>query len=161
MTYTAPLADMRFALREVAGLQQIAALPGYEHATDDTVDAVLEEAAKLAGNGLAPLNREGDKVGAKLENGVVRTAPGFAGIYKEFVDGGWNSLPFDPEFGGQGMPWLLAATVQEMWQAANMGFGLVLLLNQGAIDAIHHHGSAEQKADLPAQDDLRRMDRAR
>ncbi|HEY4891440.1 MAG TPA: acyl-CoA dehydrogenase family protein, partial [Reyranella sp.] len=146
MTYTAPLADMRFALREMAGLQQVAALPGYEHATDDTVDAVLEEAAKLAGNGLAPLNREGDKVGAKLENGVVRTAPGFAAIYKEFVAGGWNSLPFDPEFGGQGMPWLLAATVQEMWQAANMGFGLVLLLNQGAIDAIHHHGSAEQKA---------------
>jgi alkylation response protein AidB-like acyl-CoA dehydrogenase len=146
MTYTAPLADMRFALREVAGLQHVASLPGYEHATDDTVDAVLEEAAKLAGNGLAPLNRDGDKVGARLENGVVRTAPGFAGIYKEFVDGGWNSLPFDPEFGGQGMPWLLAATVQEMWQAANMGFGLVLLLNQGAIDAIHHHGSAEQKA---------------
>jgi 3-(methylthio)propanoyl-CoA dehydrogenase len=146
MTYTAPLADMRFALREVAGLGKIASLPGYEHATDDTIDAVLEEAAKLAGNGLAPLNRDGDKVGAKLENGVVRTAPGFTGIYKEFVDGGWNSLPFDPEFGGQGMPWLLAATVQEMWQAANMGFGLVLLLNQGAIDAIHHHGSAQQKA---------------
>ncbi|MBI3711120.1 MAG: acyl-CoA dehydrogenase, partial [Proteobacteria bacterium] len=75
-----------------------------------------------------------------------RSAPGFAAIYKEFVAGGWNSLPFDPEFGGQGMPWLLATTVQEMWQAANMGFGLVLLLNQGAIDAIHHHGSAEQKA---------------
>src|SRR5471030_3264314 len=146
MTYTAPLADMRFALREVAGLGKIASLPGYEHATDDTIDAVLEEAAKLAGNGLAPLNRDGDKVGATLENGVVRTAPGFTGIYKEFVDGGWNSLPFDPEFGGQGMPWLLAATVQEMWQAANMGFGLVLLLNQRAIDAIHHHGSPEQKA---------------
>ena len=146
MTYTAPLADMRFALREVAGLSGVAALPGYEHATDDTIDAVLEEAAKLAGNGLAPLNRDGDKVGAKLENGVVRTAPGFAAIYKEFVEGGWNSLPFDPEFGGQGMPWLLATAVQEMWQAANMGFGLVLLLNQGAIDAIHHHGSEEQKA---------------
>jgi alkylation response protein AidB-like acyl-CoA dehydrogenase len=146
MTYTAPLADMRFALREVAGLGKIASLPGYEHATDDTIDAVLEEAAKLAGNGLAPLNRDGDKVGATLENGVVRTAPGFAAIYKEFVEGGWNSLPFDPAFGGQGMPWLLAATVQEMWQAANMGFGLVLLLNQGAIDAIHHHGSEAQKA---------------
>jgi alkylation response protein AidB-like acyl-CoA dehydrogenase len=146
MTYTAPLADMRFALREVAGLAGVAALPGYEHATDDTIDAVLEEASKLAGNGLAPLNREGDKVGARLENGVVRTAPGFAAIYKEFVEGGWNSLPFDPEFGGQGMPWLLATAVQEMWQAANMGFGLVLLLNQGAIDAIHHHGSEEQKA---------------
>jgi alkylation response protein AidB-like acyl-CoA dehydrogenase len=137
---------MRFALREVAGLSGVAALPGYEHATDDTIDAVLEEAGKLAGNGLAPLNREGDKVGARLENGVVRTAPGFAAIYKEFVEGGWNSLPFDPEFGGQGMPWLLATAVQEMWQAANMGFGLVLLLNQGAIDAIHHHGSEAQKA---------------
>jgi alkylation response protein AidB-like acyl-CoA dehydrogenase len=137
---------MRFALREVAGLAQVAALPGYEHATDDMIDAVLEEAAKLAGEGLAPLNREGDKVGAKLENGVVRTAPGFADAYKEFVAGGWNSLPFDPEFGGQGMPWLLAASVGEMWQAANMGFGLVLLLNQGAIDAIQHHGSPEQKA---------------
>ena len=146
MTYTAPLADMRFALREVAGLARVSALPGYEHATDDTIDAVLEEAAKLAGNGLAPLNRDGDKAGAKLENGVVRTAPGFAAIYKEFVAGGWNSLPFDPEFGGQGMPWLLAATVQEMWQAANMGFGLVLLLNQGAIDAIHHHGSPAQRS---------------
>jgi alkylation response protein AidB-like acyl-CoA dehydrogenase len=146
MTYTAPLADMRFALRDIAGLGSVASLPGYEHATDDTVDAVLEEAAKLAGNGLAPLNRDGDKVGAKLENGVVRTAPGFVGIYREFVEGGWNSLPFDPEFGGQGMPWLLAATVQEMWQAANMGFGLVLLLNQGAIDAVHHHASVEQKA---------------
>ena len=146
MTYTAPLADMRFALRELAGLAGVAALPGYEHATDDTIDAVLEEAAKLAGNGLAPLNRDGDKIGATLENGVVRTAPGFAAIYKEFVEGGWNSLPFDPAFGGQGMPWLLATTVQEMWQAANMGFGLVLLLNQGAIDAIHHHGSEAQKA---------------
>ncbi len=146
MTYTAPLADMRFALREVAGLARVSTLPGYEHATDDTVDAVLEEAAKLAGNGLAPLNRDGDKVGAKLENGVVRSAPGFAAIYKEFVAGGWNSLPFDPEFGGQGMPWLLATTVQEMWQAANIGFGLVLLLNQGAIDAIHHHGSPEQRS---------------
>ena len=76
---------------------------------------------------------------------MTYTAP-LADMYKEFVSGGWNSLPFDPEFGGQGMPWLLAASVGEMWQAANMGFGLVLLLNQGAIDAIHHHGSAEQKA---------------
>src|SRR5260370_725982 len=118
MTYTAPLADMRFALREVAGLERIGALPGYEHAPDDTVDAVLEEAAKLAGNGLAPLNRDGDKVGAKLENGVVRTAPGFTAIYKEFVAGGWDSPPFGPEVGGQGTPWRLAATVDVVWQGA-------------------------------------------
>jgi Acyl-CoA dehydrogenases len=136
MTYTAPLADMRFALREVAGLEHVAALPGYEHATDDTGRCVLEEAAKLAGNGLAPLNRDGDKVGAKLENGVVRTAPGFPPSTRN-SSRRLEFAAFDPEFGGQGMPWLLAATVQEMWQAANMGFGLVLLLNQGAIDAIH------------------------
>ncbi|MBX3502555.1 MAG: acyl-CoA dehydrogenase [Alphaproteobacteria bacterium] len=145
MTYTAPLADMRFALREVAGLSEIAALPGYENATDDMVDAVLEEAAKLAGGALAPLNRHGDVQGARLENGVVRTPDGFPDLYKQMVEGGWNSLPFDPAFGGQGMPWLLATAVQEMWQSANMGFALVLLLNQGAIDAIEHHGSEAQK----------------
>ncbi|MGY4177753.1 alkylation response protein AidB-like acyl-CoA dehydrogenase [Bradyrhizobium sp. USDA 4518] len=146
MTYTAPLADIRFTLREVAGLGRVTNLPGYEHATEDTVDAILEEAAKFARAGIAPLNREGDRVGARLENGVVRTAPGFAAAYKEFVNAGWNSLPFDPEFGGQGMPWLLATTVQEMWQAGSLSFGLVMLLTQGAIDAIYHHGSAEQKA---------------
>ena len=146
MTYTAPLADIRFTLREVAGQAAVGALPGYENATEDMIDAVLEEAGKLSGNALAPLNRIGDQQGVKLENGVVRTPDGFAGVYQQFIDGGWNSLPFDPEYGGQGMPWLLATAVQEMWQSANMGFGLVLLLNQGAIDAIHHHGSAEQKA---------------
>jgi 3-(methylthio)propanoyl-CoA dehydrogenase len=146
MTYTAPLADIRFALREVAGQASVAALPGYENATDDMIDAVLEEAGKLSGNVLAPLNRVGDEQGAKLENGVVRSPEGFVGAYRQFIDGAWNSLPFDPDYGGQGMPWLLATAVQEMWQSANMGFGLVLLLNQGAIDAIHHHGSPEQKA---------------
>jgi alkylation response protein AidB-like acyl-CoA dehydrogenase len=146
MTYTAPLADIRFTLREVVGLGEVAGFPGYEHASEDTIDAVLEEACKLADTAIAPLNRGGDKFGARLENGVVRTAPGFADVYKEFVAGGWNSLPFDPEYGGQGMPWLLAATVQEMWHSASMGFGLVMLLTQGAIDAIHYHGSPEQKA---------------
>ncbi|MCW5748470.1 MAG: acyl-CoA dehydrogenase family protein, partial [Alphaproteobacteria bacterium] len=146
MTYAAPLADIRFALREVADQAAVAALPGYEDATDDMIDAVLEEAGKLSANVLAPLNRIGDQQGATLENGVVRTPEGFAGAYRQFIDGGWNALPFDPEYGGQGMPWLLATAVQEMWQSANMGFGLVLLLNQGAIDAIHHHGSPEQKA---------------
>jgi alkylation response protein AidB-like acyl-CoA dehydrogenase len=146
MTYDAPLADIRFALRQVAGQAAVAALPGYENATEDMIDAVLEEAGKLSGNALAPLNRIGDQQGSRLENGVVRTPDGFVDVYRQFVDGGWNSLPFDPEYGGQGMPWLLATAVQEMWQSANMGFGLVLLLNQGAIDAIHHHGSPEQKA---------------
>ncbi len=146
MTYIAPLADIRFALREVAGQSDVAALPGYENATEDMIDAVLDEAGKLSANVLAPLNRVGDQQGAKLENGVVRSPEGFVDAYRQFIDGGWNSLPFDPDYGGQGMPWLLATAVQEMWQSANMGFGLVLLLNQGAIDAIQHHGTADQKA---------------
>jgi alkylation response protein AidB-like acyl-CoA dehydrogenase len=145
MTYAPPIADMRFALREIAQIGTVAALPGYENASDDMVDAVLDEAARLAANALAPLNRVGDREGVKLENGVVRTATGFPDMYRQFVDGGWNALPFDPHYGGQGMPWLLATAIQEMWQSANMGFGLVLLLNQGAIDAIQHHGSEQQK----------------
>jgi len=144
--YKAPVADMRFVMREIAGLEKIGALPGYQDASEDVIDAALDEAAKFAGGVLAPLNKIGDKQGAKLENGVVRTPDGFAGAYKQLTEGGWTALPFDPEFGGQGMPWLLATAVTEMWQSANMGFGLVLLLNQGAVDAIHAHGSAEQKA---------------
>jgi alkylation response protein AidB-like acyl-CoA dehydrogenase len=144
--YKAPVADMRFVMREIAGLEQIGALPGYQDASEDVIDAALEEAAKFAGGVLAPLNKVGDKQGAKLENGVVRTPDGFANAYRQLTEGGWTALPFDPEFGGQGMPWLLATAVTEMWQSANMGFGLVLLLNQGAVDAIHAHGTAEQKA---------------
>ncbi|MDF3075687.1 MAG: acyl-CoA dehydrogenase, partial [Alphaproteobacteria bacterium] len=144
--YKAPVADMRFVMREIAGLQKIGALPGYEDASEDVIDAALDEAAKFAGGVLSPLNKVGDKQGATLENGVVRTPDGFANAYKQLTEGGWTALPFDPEFGGQGMPWLLATAVTEMWQSANMGFGLVLLLNQGAVDAIHAHGTAEQKA---------------
>src|SRR5258707_12103056 len=108
------MAGVGLGWRQLGGLEAVADLPGYEHATDDTVDAVLEEAAKLAGNGLAPLNREGDKVGAKLENGVVRTAPGFAGIYKGFVSRAWNSLPLDPELGVHGLQGLLVTKLQEI-----------------------------------------------
>ena len=144
--YKAPVEDMRFVMREVAGLANIGALPGYEDASEDVIDAALEEAAKFAGGVLAPLNSIGDKQGAKLENGVVRTPDGFADAYRQLTEGGWTALPFDPEFGGQGMPWLLATAVTEMWQSANMGFGLVLLLNQGAVDAIHAHGTAGQKS---------------
>ncbi len=140
-----PVEDMRFVMRQIAGLHGIAALPGYEETSDDVVDAALEEAAKLAGGVIAPLNAAGDRQGVKLENGVVRTAAGFADAYKQLSEGGWTALPFDPEFGGQGMPWLVANAVQEMWQGANISFGLVLLLTQGAIDAIHHHGSEAQK----------------
>jgi alkylation response protein AidB-like acyl-CoA dehydrogenase len=143
--YAAPLADMRFALDEIAGLGEIAALPGCEQATPDLVDAVLEEAAKLAGGVLAPLNRIGDRQGSRLENGVVRTPQGFKEAYAEYVQGGWNALPFAPEHGGQGLPMALATAVLEMWNAANMGFALCPLLNVGAVEALTAHGSPEQQ----------------
>jgi alkylation response protein AidB-like acyl-CoA dehydrogenase len=145
--YAAPVQDMRFVLHRVVGLERAAALPGLEEtAAPDLVDAVLEEAARLAADVLAPLNRIGDEEGAVLENGVVRTAPGFRDAYRTYVEGGWNAVPFDPDHGGQGLPWAVAFAVQEMWQAANMGFGLCPLLNQGAVDLLTEHGSAEQKA---------------
>ncbi len=143
--YTAPLADMRFALTEIAGLDEIARLPGCEQATPDLVDAVLEEAGKLAGGVIAPLNRLGDRQASRLENGVVRTPDGFRDAYVKYVEGGWNALPFDPGYGGQGLPLALATAVLEMWNSANMGFALCPLLNVGAVEALHAHGSAEQK----------------
>ncbi|HYC04386.1 MAG TPA: acyl-CoA dehydrogenase [Azospirillaceae bacterium] len=144
--YNAPIQDMRFVLKKVAGLSEVASLPGFEAATEDLVDAVLEEAGKLASGVLAPLNRVGDQHGSKLENGVVRTAPGFKEAYLQYVEGGWNSVPFDPDHGGQGLPWVVALPIQEMWQSANMAFSLCPMLNQGAVELLTEHGSEEQKA---------------
>jgi 3-(methylthio)propanoyl-CoA dehydrogenase len=144
--YAPPLADIRFALRQVGGRDEVAALPGLGHATPDVVDAVLEEAGKLAANVLAPLNQVGDREGAALENGVVRTASGFREAYRQYADGGWTGLVFPEAFGGQDLPWLLGAAVSELWNAANLTFQLCPLLSQSAIDAVLHHGTEEQKA---------------
>ncbi|MEC9345037.1 MAG: acyl-CoA dehydrogenase [Pseudomonadota bacterium] len=144
--YAAPVRELSFVLNHIAGLKDVAALPGFEAADPDLVEQILEEAARLAGGVLAPLNRAGDQVGARLENGVVRTAPGFADAWKQFRDGGWNGVPFDPELGGGGLPWLVTIALTEMWNSANIGFSLCPLLNQGAIDALEAHGSEEQKA---------------
>ncbi|MFN4278394.1 MAG: acyl-CoA dehydrogenase [Ferrovibrio sp.] len=146
MEYAAPVKDMRFTLEQIAGLAELATLPGLENAEGETAGAVLEEAAKFAAGVLSPLNRGGDKEGAKLDNGVVRTAPGFADAYRKFVDGGWNGMPFPEELGGGAMPWALTMAAQEMVQAANLSFSLCPLLTQGAIDAIMAHGTDEQKA---------------
>ncbi|MGB4058102.1 MAG: acyl-CoA dehydrogenase [Alphaproteobacteria bacterium] len=136
--YTPPVRDMMFLINDVLG---------FESGTVDreTMEAILGEAAKLASEVLAPLNHTGDKAGAKLLNGVVTTAPGFKEAYKQYCEGGWNAVPFPEEFGGQGLPYAVAFPVQEMWQGANMAFGLCPLLNQGAVEAISHHGSTEQK----------------
>lgn len=144
--YSAPLADMRFALRHLVAPEALAGLPGREAVSPDLLDAVLAEAGKLAAEVLAPLNPVGDRHGAVLENGLVRTPPGTREAYAAYRDGGWNAVPFDPLHGGQGLPWPLAFTVQEMWSSANMAFGLCPLLNQGAVELLAEHGSAAQKA---------------
>ena len=151
MSYTAPVKDIRFTLEHVIGLSGIADLEGFEDASPDLVEAVLEESARFTADVLAPLNHVGDKQGCSLADGVVTTPDGWKEAYAQFIDNGWGSLSFPPEFGGQGLPLCVAAAVQEMWHSANMSFGLCPLLTQGAVDAIVHHGSEAQKATwLPA-----------
>src|SRR5215471_12507796 len=145
MTYAAPLADMRFVLEEVAGIGEIVQLPGYEAASPALVEAILGEAGKLAETVFAPLNQLADRTGSVLENGVVRTPPGFLEAYARYVEGGWNGLTGDPEYGGQGLPLALAAPVIEMWNSACMSFALCPLLNLGAVELLQSHGSTEQK----------------
>src|SRR5690606_38947349 len=129
----APLKEIRFTLEHVADLGGLAKLPGCENAEPDLVAAVLEEAGKFAEGELGPLNRVGDQEGAKFENGVVRTPTGFADAYKQFAEAGWNGVPFDPAFGGGGLPWAISIAVQEMMTSANMAFCLCPLLTQGAV----------------------------
>ena len=143
--YAAPLADMNFVLRHLVGLDRLAALPGRGETTPELVEAVLDEAGRLAGEVIAPLNVPGDREGARLDNGVVRTAPGFREAYAQYRDGGWNALPFEGEWGGQDLPWAVAMAVQEMWQSSSMAFGLCPVLNQAAVEALQAHGTDEQK----------------
>ncbi|MET1028564.1 MAG: acyl-CoA dehydrogenase N-terminal domain-containing protein, partial [Dongiaceae bacterium] len=118
--YYPPLDEIRFALQHMAGLDTIAQLPGYQEASPDTCAAILEEAAKFAASVLAPLNHSGDVEGVKLRDDKVVTPAGFADAYRQFAEGGWNSVAFDPDFGGQGMPWALTTALEEIWNAANM-----------------------------------------
>ncbi len=144
--YVAPLKDIRFVMQELAGLDQVVALPGCEEASLDVVDAILDEAARFASEVLSPLNRVGDRDGAKWKDTVVSTSPGFKEAYRQFVDNGWNGLGCDPEFGGQGLPRLLSTAVSEMWKASNHAFSLCPMLTQGAIEALMIAGTDEQKA---------------
>lgn len=145
-TYLAPTRDMQFVMKELAGLDAIAQLPGYEDASADLVDAVLEEAGKLAGDVLAPLNQTGDQQGSKLEDGKVVVPDGFSEAYRQFVDNGWMGISQSPEFDGQGLPHLVQAAVSEMWNAANLSFALNPMLTSGAIEAIEAHGDDRLKA---------------
>jgi alkylation response protein AidB-like acyl-CoA dehydrogenase len=138
---------MTFVMNELAGLSQVASLPGFEDATPDTVAAILAEAAKFATDVLDPLNQSGDREGAvRLPDGSVRTPKGFKDAYLRFVANGWNGLTKNPEYGGQGLPQLVSTPIEEMWHSANMAFDLCPLLTQGAIEAIELAGSDYLKA---------------
>src|SRR6202790_1061965 len=138
MPYAAPLAEMRFVIDTVAPLGPAVA--------PALAAAILAEAAKFAAAELDPLNQPADRIGSVLENGVVRTPPGFREAYRRYVEGGWMGLASAPEHGGQGLPLSLAAAVVEMWNSASMSWALCPLLNFGAIELLEAHGSPEQQA---------------
>ncbi|MFN7223772.1 MAG: acyl-CoA dehydrogenase C-terminal domain-containing protein [Paracoccaceae bacterium] len=144
-TYTAPVKDMQFLLHNVLKVTA-ADTPGYADLDEGFTAAVLEEAGKVASEVLAPLNSVGDREGCHLENGVVRTPKGFDGAFKAMKDGGWTALDCDPDYGGQGLPYLMGTAVGEIFVSANMAFNMYQGLTHGAYSAIHTHGSAEQKA---------------
>lgn len=144
--YSAPVADMQFVLHEVLDFHELRELPGYEEASRDISDAVLEEVAKICETVLLPINRSGDEEGCHYENGVVRTPEGFKAAYDEFAQGGWTGLACEPQFGGQGLPETLHVMVQEMLCSSNLSFSIYLGLSHGAYNALMLHASDELKA---------------
>ncbi len=143
--YAAPLNDLDFVLHDVLGISN-ADIPGYSDLDRDTTGAVLAEAGRIAAEVLAPLNATGDRQGCRFENGVVTTPEGFGAAYRAMQTGGWMALDCDPEFGGQGMPYLLHTAVGEMFVAANMAFMMYQGLTHGAVSALQVHGTPTQKA---------------
>ncbi len=143
--YAAPIKDMQFVLKHVVGLGQVNTLPGWEEVTEDVVDAILEEAGKLASALLSPLNAVGDRQGATFKDGTVTTPPGFRDAYWQWVKAGWGNMLAPPEFGGQGLPHLVATPVEEMWGSANLAFNLCPMLTQGAVEALDTVGSEDLK----------------
>ena len=146
MTYTTPIAEQRFVLTHITGIEELASHSRYADATPDMIDAILEGAAQLAMGEWAPLNRVGDVQNPKWADGAVTMPPGFKAAYKAYVDGGWGSVDCAVAHGGQGLPFALATVVLEDMGTANMGFTLCPMLTVGAIEALHTHGSPEQQA---------------
>ena len=143
--YVAPLKDMQFVLKRVVGLDQVNRLPGWEEVTEDVVDAILEEAGKIASEVLSPLNASGDREGAKFKDGTVTMPAGFREAYWQWVKAGWGNVLAPPDFGGQGLPHLVATPIEEMWGSANLAFKLCPMLTQGAVEALDTVGSAALK----------------
>ncbi|CAM8667267.1 CaiA Acyl-CoA dehydrogenases [Paracoccaceae bacterium] len=146
MPYRAPLTELRFVLDHVAGFAQVAATPRFAEASPETVAAVLAEAGRLSEETLAPLNRVGDTHPARLENGVVRTSPGFAEGYRAITAGGWVGIAASPAYGGMGLPMALTSCVNEMLGSACLALQMNPLMTQGQIEALEHHASDEIKA---------------
>lgn len=144
-TYVAPLKDMLFAIREIAGLSEVTALPGCGEVNAELVGQVLEEASKFAREVLDPLNRQGDTEGPRLVDGAVTAPPGFKDAYRQFAQAGWNGLGGRPEYGGQGLPHLVAMPVQEIWNGACMSFCIAPMLTAGVLEALGIHSSAAQQ----------------
>lgn len=142
--YEPPIRDLQFVLHDVLNLPATG-LPGHEDLDRDFTEAVLEAAGKLAAEVLAPLNRVGDSQGCRLENGVVRTPDGFGAAFEQVKEGGWTALDCDPEYGGQGMPYVLGVATGELFVSANMAFNMYQGLTHGAYSAIHAHGTDAQK----------------
>ncbi|MCP5381434.1 MAG: acyl-CoA dehydrogenase C-terminal domain-containing protein [Kordiimonadaceae bacterium] len=144
-TYKAPITDYKFLMHEVFDLQQYNSLEAFKEATPDVIDAILEEAAKLTENIFQPINQSGGKEGCILQNGEVKTPKGFIEAYRQFTDGGWQSLTGDPEYGGQGLPMTLGIALNEMMVSSNWGLAMYPGLTKGASETIHTWGSDEQK----------------
>ena len=144
--YKAPIDDIRFVLYDLLNANQITELPGCEDASEDLVIQILEEGAKMCEEVLFPLNQSGDEEGCIHENGKVTTPKGFKEAYNTFTEGGWCGLSSDPEYGGMGMPAFVNFAMQELICSANMSFGMYPGLSQGCYDAVHLHGTDEQKA---------------
>ncbi len=143
--YAAPVKEMLFAIRELAGLSEVTALPGCEEASAELVAQVLEEAGKFARDVLDPLNRHSDREGARLADGKVTAPQGFKAAYQKFVEAGWNGLGGQPQHGGQGLPHLVAMPVEEIWSSACLSFCLGPMLTSGVLEALRIHGSREQQ----------------
>jgi alkylation response protein AidB-like acyl-CoA dehydrogenase len=143
--YQAPLNDMKFVLRELVDMKLLAQLPGFGDMTPDLAESVLEEAAKFAGGVLSPLNRTGDLEGVRWQDGNVLTASGWKQAYERFVSDGWNALSSPTEFGGQNLPRVLSALIEEMWNGANVAFALCPMLTRGASDALELRGTPAQR----------------
>ena len=146
MSYVAPVKDMLFCMKELASLDEVAKIPGFEEAGMETAQAVLEECAKFNEGVLAPLNWEGDKNPSSWKDGVVTTTPGFKQAFRQFGEGGWQGLQHPTEFGGQNLPKTIGAACIEMLNSANLSFALCPLLTDGAIEALLTAGSPQQQA---------------